>query len=179
MPLNCLQGGSSVIPFLERRWPVAPQIKPSPLKKALASPPVYRPKLTAASVQRSSAPVITAPRQPTVPTAYGPFKPAHAVQTKAAIRPIVPSPSVIQRWWCDYCRKDTQFSYQHFPDCRHYYLREYETAADRDANYYDRPRGAPRTRSASFDRQYSTGEDQRRHAHDNLYGPGGYVEHRR
>ena len=172
---------------------MAPRITPAPTRKAVAVPPVYRP----ASVQRSSAPARAMGRPPTLPPPFAhrpqPLvhavqlsrmlqqKPAHAIQRHTpplnhGAQRVVARPSVIQRWQCRECGYEIRYSYDHSTRCSQYYHRTYETAGDRDANRYDRRHGETRTRSGSFDRQYRSGEDERRHYHENLYSHGGYVE---
>ena len=140
------------------------------------------------SLQRRSA--LVAPRIPSRPFA------THAVQPPPAVTQKLPSAMqpyttpghgaaqaaltkrpVIQCWQCRECRREITYSDDHLRTCSSYYLRTYETRDDRDANYYDRPRGGTRTRSGSVERQYSNGDIERRHYHENRYG-GGYVERR-
>jgi hypothetical protein len=109
---------------------------------------------------------------PTVPAAKHP----NSMLQPGPAQPPVAQRAVIQGWMCRECGHNIRDSYDHSTRCSQYYYRVYETQSDRDANRYDRRHGENRTRSGSFDRQRSSGVDERMHFHENLYGPGGFQE---
>jgi len=168
---------------------VRPQMMTSPWKKALAASLPYRPQAMANAVQPAMANVAVTRKPPVAPPVYRPEQQgivqhkmlsatqAHTPPQIGIAQRRVAGAGVIQcDWFCEACNRYIRYSYDHQPFCRLYHHRTYETASDRAANYYDRPHGETRTRSGSFERQYSSGADERRHYHENLYGPGGYDE---
>lgn len=117
----------------------------------------------------SQSPAIVAPK---LPSAEQP----NSMPQRGPAQPAVAQRAVIQGWMCRECGHDIRYSYDHAPRCSQYHYRVYETQADRDANRYDRYHGETRTRSGSFERQRSSGVDERMHFHENLYGPGGFQQ---
>jgi len=132
------------------------------------TPPPYRPQAALRPVQPFPA------LQPKAAAVLQRHVPHHAV----AARGTAGGSTVIQLWRCHECHSDITYSYDHRSYCTQYHHRVYETGSDRQSNYYDRPHGGSRTRSGSFERQYSDGTDERRHYHENLHTTG-YVESRR
>jgi hypothetical protein len=127
-------------------------------------------------VQRQEGPQLTPPPRPYIPAQLQ-FR--TAIQTKPAglhlaapARYIPPPPSgrtiqqqpgsqsVIQReQYCRECRRYVNYSDDHSRNCSHYYLRTFQTAADRNAPVL--------TRSHSFERLHRSGSVDRVHQHDN------------
>jgi hypothetical protein len=157
-------------------------------RRPLAAPPVYRPheqsvaqlKPASAAAARPSPPLPYRPQAAPGVQRLGPLqqRPASAIQRHAAPQSAVARSSVIQCWRCGECGHEIAYSYDHSSWCHLYHHRVYETASDRDSNRNDRRHGETRTRSGSFERQYSSGWDERRHYHENRFSTG-YVESQR
>jgi len=169
--------------------PNFPMARPVVPKAAAVAHPAQR--LATSPRTPSAAPFPHRP-QPTAPLPYRPQaapavqrlrtqqqKPASAIQRHPAPHSVATRGSVIQCWRCNECGHEIAYSYDHSERCRLYYHRTYETVSDRDSNRYDRRPGEGRTRSGSFERQYSSGWDERRHYHENRYSGPGYVESQR
>jgi hypothetical protein len=128
-------------------------------------------------VQRHAGPQLTAP-PPYIPTQPH-FR--AAIQTKpaglhvAAPPRYIPQPpsglaiqrqpgsqSVIQReQYCGECRRYVNYSDDHSRNCSRYYIRTFQTGADRHAPVL--------TRSHSFERLHRSGAVDRVHQHDNWH----------